>query len=94
MYTTEKIQKYLIIIVIFLFILIPIVMAVSWNLLGWPAFPKKWDMNAIYYQERISLLKFMISLGLSVVGATWLLASGGAGGTPLKGKSRQLLSWS
>ncbi len=90
---SEDLQKGFVIIVMLLVVLIPLGKAVSWEIWDWPSFPKHRDLDPKKYAERISLLKYMISLGFSIIGATWLFAHGTIGGSSINPKNRLLLNW-
>lgn len=70
-----------------------ILMPLSLALYGWPSLPQHRSLDASKYSERISLLKYFVSLGFSVIGASWYLVSGTAGGQRMSGRSVAILSW-
>ncbi len=90
---SERWQKRFVVIVLLLLFFVPVIGATSFALWNWPGFPEQLPLSLEKYKERMALLKYMISLGLSIIGATWLLANGAFRGPQLSGKSRLLLSW-
>jgi len=93
-WSTARWQRTLLLVGILAVFIIPTLQAVCWGIWGWPPFPKHRTLSSDKYQERVTLLKYMISLSFSLIGATWYLASGSFGQQRLERLSRNLLAWS
>ena len=64
-----------VIIVIFIGFILPFFEALKWGIKKEPdKFIKHRELPQDKYRERIQLLKYFISIGFSVIGATWLLS--------------------
>ena len=64
-----------VIIVIFIGFILPFFEALKWGIKKEPdKFIKHRELTQDKYRERIQLLKYFISIGFSVIGATWLLS--------------------
>lgn len=72
---------------------IPWMLAISWRFLGLGEFKRYVDFDVEWYDARMTLLKYAISISFSVIGATWFLASDRIGGSQLSDKTRLLLTW-
>ena len=92
-HSTATYQKTILFSVFFVVLLISILCGISWQLFGWPAFPKHRDLSPEKYTERMTLLKYFISLGFTVIGATWYLISNKMSKMVLSKQFLKLLSW-
>ena len=70
-----------------------VAVSLCWTIHEWPYLPRHRPLDASKYAERISLLKYFVSLGFSVIGATWYLVSGTPSGQRMSKRSLFLLSW-
>ncbi len=86
-------QKWFIWAVLLALILVPIALTLSWRVFGWPGLPEWEKSEPEHYAERITLLKYMISLGLSIIGATWFLATKTSSQVPRNDSIFRPLSW-
>ncbi len=86
-------QRRIVVSVIFVAFLVPMLRTISWAIWGWPDFPKHRVLDTAKYAERMALLKYFISLGFSLVGATWYLVGSKACSFNLPKRFRCLLSW-
>ncbi|MCK4827209.1 hypothetical protein KA005_66380 [bacterium] len=90
---TLTLQRRIVVLVIFLAFLILLLRTISWAIWGWPDFPEHRTLSGAKYAERVTLLKYFISLGFSLVGATWYLVSSRTCSFTLPKRFRCLLSW-
>ncbi len=74
-------------------LVIPICLTLSWWVFGRPDLALREKPSAEHYAERIDLLQYMISLGLSVIGATWFLTAKTGRGRSNNDASHLTLSW-
>ncbi len=91
--TTIFWQRIMVFSVILIGFLVCILLALSWGVLGWPDFPKHRTLDIAKYTERTKLLKYLISLSFSVIGATWYLACIQGDKLALPKRFYTLLSW-
>ncbi len=73
---------------------LPWLLAICWKFFGLGEFPEHRKLEVYRYAERLSFLKYAISLCFSIIGATWFLAAGRSGKSLLSEKTRLLLRWS
>jgi len=92
-YSTATWQRVIVFSVVICGLLVPILLTLSWAVLDWPDFPEHREIDAAKYSERIALLKYFISLGFSLVGATWFLVNNKADFLVLTKHFRCMLSW-
>ncbi len=83
-----KWQKVCVLTATALFVLIPMIQVVF----DWPQIPKHRALNVDKYTERIILLKYFMSLGFTVIGATWYLVT--ANKNTMNKKTISIMSWS
>jgi len=74
-------------------LLIPIGLTVSWCAFEWPGIGAWKKSTPEHYANRVDLLKYMISLDLSIIGATWFLASKTAHRRSTNDAGLRALSW-
>jgi len=88
-------QKWLIVATLFSLFVVPTAQSLSWSVFEWPAFPeyRNLDEDEEWYRDRMDLLKYTIALGLSVIGATWFLATRDSVRVSSDGPGYRLLSW-
>jgi len=87
-------QKWLIIGFLLLLVVVPALGSLSWAVFDWPAFPELGEVSRERYEDRADLLKYMISLGLSIIGASWFLVTRESLRISSDDRDYKLLSWS
>ena len=70
-----------------------IVLSICRAINEWPSLPLHHPLDAGKYAERVSLLKYFMSLGFSVIGGTWYLVSSTPAGQKMSRASLSILSW-
>lgn len=73
--------------------IIPIGLTLSWYAFGWPEMRMWQQVPESHYAERITLVKYMISTALSIIGATWFLATRSLRRASRKGADYRSFSW-
>ena len=75
--------------ILVLFLIVAALVPLIQTLVVWPELPRHTPLSEGNYKERLDLLKYFISLGFSVLGATWYLTSNAS----LSSQTRKFFSW-
>lgn len=91
---THAWQKWLIAAAVFALFVIPTLQSLSWCVFDWPGFPEKSPILCReWYEDRMDLLKYVISLSMAAIGATWYLATRDSIQISSDDRDYKLLSW-